>query len=85
MLALSLIFLLLTTVHCLNLNKKITDETENGGVKSVEIMVTLKYLTDFWITLEMPFINCQINFILTWSDKWVLSNDIKATAFTISQ
>ena len=29
----------------------------------------------------MPLINCEINLILTWSDKCVLSNDIKATTF----
>ena len=30
----------------------------------------------------MPLINCEINLILTWSDKCVLSNDAKATKFT---
>ena len=29
----------------------------------------------------MPLINCEINLILTWSDKCVLSNDTKATTF----
>ena len=47
-------------------------------------MVTLKYLSNFWRTLEMPLINCEINIILTWSDKCVLSNDLKATAFAIT-
>ena len=32
----------------------------------------------------MPLINCEINLILTWSDKCVLSNDTKATTFAIS-
>ena len=30
------------------------------------------------------FINCKINFILTWSKKCVLSNDAKATTFAIT-
>ena len=30
-------------------------------------MVSLKYLCNFWRTLEMPLINCEINLILTWS------------------
>ena len=30
-------------------------------------------------------INCEINIILTWSDKCVLSNDVKATTFTITE
>ena len=27
----------------------------------------LKYLSNFWQILEMRLINCEINFILTWS------------------
>ena len=44
----------------------------------------LKYLSHFWRTLEMPLINCEINVILTWSGKCVLSNDTKATTFAIT-
>ena len=29
-------------------------------------MVPLKYLSNFWRTLEMPLINCEIELILTW-------------------
>ena len=47
-------------------------------------MVPLKYLSNFWRTLEMILINCVVNLILTWSDKCVLSNDKKATTFAIA-
>ena len=47
-------------------------------------MVPLKYLSNFWRSLEMSLINCEINLILTWSDKCVLSNDTKATIFAIT-
>ena len=30
-------------------------------------MVPLKYLSNFWRTLEMSLINCEIILILTWS------------------
>ena len=30
-------------------------------------MVPSKYLNNFWKTLEIPLINCQINLFLTWS------------------
>ena len=30
-------------------------------------MVPLNYLSNFWRTLEMPLINCEVNQILTWS------------------
>ena len=40
-------------------------------------MVPLKYLSNFQRTLEMPLINCEINFILTWSDRcFVMNNPI---------
>ena len=32
----------------------------------------------------MSLINCEINLILIWSDKYVLSNDTKATTFAIT-
>ena len=51
---------------------KIVGQTGNGGIKNVEIMVPLKYLSNFWRTLEMPLINCEVNLILTWSLTCVL-------------
>ena len=50
-----------------NFKVKFTGETGNNGTKDVEIMVPLKYLSNFWRTLEMPLINCEVNLILTWS------------------
>ena len=38
-----------------------------GNTKDVEIIVPLKYLSNFWRTLEMPLINSKVNLILTWS------------------
>ena len=35
-------------------------------------MVPLKYLSNFWRTLEMPLINCEVNLILTWSANCVI-------------
>ena len=35
-------------------------------------MVPLKYLSNFWRTLEMPLINCEIELILTWSANFVI-------------
>ena len=47
-------------------------------------MVPLKYLSKFWKTLEMPLINWEINLILTWSDKCVLSNDAQTIPLAIT-
>ena len=40
---------------------KIKKQTGNNGRKDVEIMVPLKYLNNFWGTLEIPLINCETN------------------------
>ena len=55
------------TTDSFKFKAKITGQTGNGGTKDVEIMVPLKYLSNFWRTLEMPLINCEVNLILTWS------------------
>ena len=35
-------------------------------------MVPLKYLRNFWRTLEIPLINCEVELILTWSADCVI-------------
>ena len=55
-----------------NFKVKITGQTGDDGTKNVEIMVPLKYLSNFWSTLEMPLINCEISLILTWSTNCVI-------------
>ena len=49
-------------------------------------MVPLKYLSNFWRTLEMTLINFEINHNLTWSANCVVSNVAvnQATAFAIT-
>ena len=37
-------------------------------------MVPIKCLSNFWGTLEMPLINCEINLILTWSARCFITN-----------
>ena len=56
-----------------NFKVKFTGQTGNNETKGVEIMVPLKYLSNFWRTLEMPLINCEVNLILTWSSTCVLA------------
>ena len=64
---------------------KITGKTSyNNNVKDVEIMVPLKYLSNFWRTLEMPLINCEVNLILTWSSTCVITNSTGAGRYEIT-
>ena len=64
---------------------KITGKTPNDdNGKDVEIMVPLKYLSNFWRTLEMPLINCEVNLILTWSSTCAITNSTGAGTFEIT-
>ena len=64
---------------------KITGKTpNNGNEKDVEIMVPLKYLSNFWRTHEMPLIHCEVNLILTWSSTCVITDSNGAGTFAIT-
>ena len=66
---------------------KIIGKTPAAGnkKKDVEIIVTLKYLSNFWRTLEMPLINCEVNLILTWSIDCVITNSTCEGKFAITE
>ena len=68
-----------------NVDAKITNEEGNqinnpnynenkSGKKEVEIAVSLKYLRNFWKTLNMPLINCAVSLILCWSENCVITS-----------
>ena len=48
-------------------------------------MVPLKYLSNFWKTLKIALINCEINLILTRCENCIISNATanQATKFAI--
>ena len=56
----------------------------NGNTEDVEIAVPLKYLRNFWRTLEMPVINCEINLVLTWSSTCVITISTGVGSFVIT-
>ena len=50
-----------------------TGQTNNDGeINGAEIMVPLKYLSNFQITLEIPLINSEAELILNWSANCVI-------------
>ena len=57
----------------------------NGNTKVIEIIVPLQYLSNFWRTLEMPLINCGINFILTCLSTCVITNSTSSGRFVITE
>ena len=72
-----------------NFKTKITGKTCNdGGIDNVEIMVPLKYLSNFWRTLEMPLINCEVELILTCSaNSFIIYTNVvnQVPTFTITE
>ena len=57
----------------------------DGNMKDVEIIVSLKYVSNFWRTLEMPLINCKVNLLLTWSKDFVITNSANQVKFAITE
>ena len=58
----------------------IVGNTENNGTKNgVKIAAPLKYLSNFWRSLEIPLINCKIELSLKWIENCVLTAATTAT------
>ena len=51
----------------------ITNTEANGTKKAVKIAVPLKYLSNFWRSLEVPLINCKVELSLKWIENCVLT------------
>ena len=49
-----------------------------------KIAVPLKYLSNFWRSLEIPLINCKVEFSLVWNENYILTSLDGNTAFTIT-
>ena len=71
------------TVNTYNIDEKITDDDGNEvdnpiydankfGKNETEIVIPLKRLSNFWKSLNIPVINCEVELILTWSKNCVL-------------
>ena len=56
----------------------------NSSVKDIKIVVPLKYLSNFWRSLEMPLINCKIYLELNWIEDCILSNVGNSAKFEIT-
>ena len=63
--------------------QKITGSTVNDGTKNFEIMIPLRYLNNFWRTIEKRFINCENS--LNWSANCVISNSAANQATAIAR
>ena len=57
---------------------------DNIARRSVKVVIPLKYLSNFFRSLEMPLINCKIKLNLTWKKECVLSTGDGDTVFVIN-
>ena len=57
-----------------NLIGNIDADGANRKKEGVKTVVPLKFLSNFWRSLEMPLINCKVELSLRWYEKCVLSN-----------
>ena len=55
-------------------------DAEKVGKNETEIVFRLKNLSNFWRTLNIPLINCEIVLILTWSKNCVLADMTRKNA-----
>ena len=58
-------------------------DTDNNGTKDgVKIAVPLKYLSNFWRSLEMSLINCKVELSLKWIENCMLTTATNANKVT---
>ena len=63
------------SINYTNENSKSFDyKTDITGKLGVEIVAPMKYLSNFWRTLDMPLINFEASLTLTWSENCVLTS-----------
>ena len=55
-----------------------------SSVKDAKIVVPLKYLSNFWRSLEMPLINCKVHLELNWIEDCILSSAGHSAKFEIT-
>ena len=50
------------------------------GKNKTEAVIPLKHLSDFWKAVNIPLINCEVELILNWSKKCVLTDMTRRNA-----
>ena len=55
-------------------NTKSLKNKSIDGVNNVKLVVPLKYISNFFRSLEMPLVNCKVDLELTWTKDCVISS-----------
>ena len=53
--------------------KLIGSTPDDNNVLDTAVVVLLKYLSNFWRSLDLPLINCKIELDLSWSKECIIS------------
>ena len=53
---------------------KLISGTDDNNVNNVKLIVPLKYVSSFFISSEMPLVNCKIDLELTWHKDCMISS-----------
>ena len=61
-----------------------TVNNTNSSVKDAKIVVPLKYLSNFWRSLEMPLINWKVNLELNWIQDSIFSSSGDSAKFEMT-
>ena len=56
----------------------------NSSVKDAKKVAPLKYLSNFWRSLEMPLISCKVYLELNWIEECILSSARNTAKFAIT-
>ena len=66
------------------LGKTVNHNDGKNSVKDAKMVVPLKYLSNFWRSLEMPLINCKVHLELNWNEDYNLSSAGDSAKFEIT-
>ena len=66
------------------LEKTANHNDGTSSVKDAKIVVPLKYLSNFWRSLELPVINCKVLLELNWIEDCILSSAGNSPKFEIT-
>ena len=66
------------------LGKTANHNDGKSSVKDAKIVVPLKYLSNFWRSLEMPSINSKVYLELNWIEDYILSSAGNSAKFAIT-
>ena len=63
---------------------KLIKGTDDNNVNNVKLVVPLKYVSNFFRSLEMPLVNCKIDLELTWHKDCMISSSNAAAGQLVS-